>query len=231
VDRHGSHISKEFIQFCENHSIIALYLPPYIIHIFQSLNVSVFAPLAKIYKKRIYDYNIYNTLNINKSTFLELLYETRKKAISDYNIASAFQKTDLYPFNPSIIFEKLRSRSTTPSNIIIITDIFGNRVEITINYPITAKKIDIIMEKIKKGSRNSLLLKEFCNAVIKAKTDYTLIYKACDDMIDIARRRRRATKSRKDCGETKHLTVAKIEAIKEESAAADEVNRKKKEKY
>jgi hypothetical protein len=51
VDGHGSHILKEFIQFCENYSIIILYFSPYIIHILQSLDVSVFAPLAKVYKK------------------------------------------------------------------------------------------------------------------------------------------------------------------------------------
>jgi hypothetical protein len=80
-------------------------------------------------------------------------------------------------------------------------------VKIIINYLITAKKINIIMKKIRKGSRNSLLFEEFYNAVIKIKTNYILIYKICDDMNNTARRRR-AAKFRKNCGETKHLTVA-----------------------
>jgi hypothetical protein len=104
-------------------------------------------------------------------------------------------------------------------------------VKVTINCLITAKKIDIIVEKIREGSRDSLLFKEFCNAVIKTKTDCTPAYKACDDMIDAARRRRRTARSKKDCGEVKHLTVAKIEAIEEESAAVDEIKRKEKERY
>jgi hypothetical protein len=190
MDGYDFHILKEFIQFCENYSIIILYLSSYIIYILQPLDISVFAFLAKIYKKRIYDYNIYSALNINKSIFLEFLYETRKEAIFDHNIANTFQKTDLYLFNSFIVFEKLRSQSIIPSNTIIIIDIFGNRVKITINCSITAKKIDIIIEKIRKGSRNSLLFKEFCNTVIKAKTDCTLTYKTCDDIIDAARRRR-----------------------------------------
>jgi hypothetical protein len=179
----------------------------------------------------IYDYNIYDILNINKPTFLKLLYETRKKAISDYNIVNTFQKTDLYSFNPSIIFEKLRSRPTTLSNIIVITDIFKNRIEIIINCPITAKKINIIIKKIKKGSRNSLLFKEFYNTVIKIKTNYTLTYKICDNIIDTARQRRRTAKSKKNCGKAKHLTIAKIKIIKEESAAAGKIKCKKKKKY
>jgi hypothetical protein len=104
-------------------------------------------------------------------------------------------------------------------------------VEIIINCSITAKKIDIIMEKVKEGSGDSLLFEKFCNAVIKVKTDCTLAYKVCDDMIDAARRRRRAARSRKNCGEAKHLTVARIEAIEEKSAAANEIKRKEKERY
>jgi hypothetical protein len=82
----------------------------------------------------------------------ELFYEIRKEVISDYNIANTFQKTDLYLFNSFIIFEKLRSRSTIFSNIIIIIDIFGNRVKVTINCLITVKKINIIIEKIREDS-------------------------------------------------------------------------------
>jgi hypothetical protein len=33
VDEHSFHMSKEFIQFCEDYSIIALYFSSYIIHI------------------------------------------------------------------------------------------------------------------------------------------------------------------------------------------------------
>jgi hypothetical protein len=59
-------------------------------------------------------------------------------------------------------------------------------VKIIINYSITAKKIDIIIEKVRKGSRNLLLFEEFCNIIIKIRIDCTLIYKICDDMIDAA---------------------------------------------
>jgi hypothetical protein len=50
-------------------------------------------------------------------------------------------------------------------------------------------------------------------------------------MINSARRRRRAAKSRKDCREIKYLTIARIEVIEEKSAVADEGKRKEKERY
>jgi hypothetical protein len=74
-----------------------------------------------------------------------------------------------------------------------------------------------------------LLFEEFCSVAIKVKIDYTLAYKACDDMIDAARRR--TARFRKDCEKAKYLTVVRIEAIEEESAAADEIKRKGKERY
>jgi hypothetical protein len=87
------------------------------------------------------------------------------------------------------------------------------------------------MKKIREGSRDLLLFKEFYNSIIKIKTDYTLIYKICDDIIDAARRRRRTAKSRKDYGKAKHFTIAKIEVIEKESAAADKIKRKEKKRY
>jgi uncharacterized membrane-anchored protein YjiN (DUF445 family) len=104
-------------------------------------------------------------------------------------------------------------------------------MKITINCSITAKKIDIIIKKIRESSRDSLLFEEFYYIIIKIKTDCTLIYKTCDNIIDTVRRRRRAARSRKDCEEAKYLTIARIKVIKEESAAADEIKRKIKEKY
>jgi hypothetical protein len=60
-------------------------------------------------------------------------------------VINIFQKIDLYLFNPSIIFEKLRSQLTI--FFINIINTYRNRVEITTNCPITAKKIDNIIKK------------------------------------------------------------------------------------
>ena len=42
LDRYGSHCTKEFLDFCDNHGIIPFCLPPHTTHILQPLDVVVF---------------------------------------------------------------------------------------------------------------------------------------------------------------------------------------------
>ena len=44
VDGHASHISTEFIKFCNEKKIILLCLPPHTTHMLQPLDMSVFGP-------------------------------------------------------------------------------------------------------------------------------------------------------------------------------------------
>jgi hypothetical protein len=112
-----------------------------------------------------------------------------------------------------------------------LRDTEGNVIKIIINCSDTAARIDKIVEEIRKGSRNPALIENLCSAVLRAKTDYTLAYKTCDDMMNAARRRRRVARSRKDCGDAKHLIIAGINAVDDEQVAAAEVKMKEKERY
>jgi len=63
-------VSSDFIQYCCDHSIIALCLSPHLTHLLQSLNVEVFNSLTKAYKKLVYEHSYYNTINVSKVNFL-----------------------------------------------------------------------------------------------------------------------------------------------------------------
>jgi hypothetical protein len=64
LDGHTSHVSLPFIEYCEEHNIIPLCLPPHSTHILQPLDVGIFSPLAKAYKSRIQQNSIYGTERI-----------------------------------------------------------------------------------------------------------------------------------------------------------------------
>lgn len=66
LDGHKSHVSIQFVKYCEAHKIIPLCLPPHSTHMLQPLDIGVFGPLANAYKKRIYDYSLYGAVNITK---------------------------------------------------------------------------------------------------------------------------------------------------------------------
>ena len=61
----------QFVKYCEAYKIIPLYLPPYLTHLLQPLNVSIFSPLLKAYWKRFHDFAFYGAINITKPKFFE----------------------------------------------------------------------------------------------------------------------------------------------------------------
>ena len=73
LNDHINHISIEFIKFCEQMKIIALCLSFHLIHLLQSLNVSVFNPLNKTYKKLVSVKFQYGTMNVIKVEFLNYI--------------------------------------------------------------------------------------------------------------------------------------------------------------
>ena len=110
MDNHGSHHSMEFIQFCWDHDIIPFGLPANLTHLLQPLDVVVFQPL-KHYHAQALDFLVRDGITqITKLEFLGFIQQIRKQAFKESTIRSAFQKTGIIPFNPSIILEKLRDR-------------------------------------------------------------------------------------------------------------------------
>jgi hypothetical protein len=56
VDGHESHCSIEFIEFCDEHFISLLILPPHTTHLLQPLDVGIFGPLSKAYSRILDDH-------------------------------------------------------------------------------------------------------------------------------------------------------------------------------
>jgi hypothetical protein len=53
LDRHKSHESAEFQEYCKAHNIITLGLPPYSSHLTQLLDVGCFSVLKRVYGRQI----------------------------------------------------------------------------------------------------------------------------------------------------------------------------------
>ena len=73
VDDHASHISTEFIKFCNEKNIILLCLPLHTTHILQPLDVSVFGPLSREYKKQLEVVTRFNVYSVDKVDFLKII--------------------------------------------------------------------------------------------------------------------------------------------------------------
>ncbi|CAE7002878.1 DDE 1 domain containing protein [Pyrenophora teres f. teres] len=53
LDGHGSHVTSDFINFCDAHKILLAVFPPHSTHSLQPLDVVMFAPLASAYSKKL----------------------------------------------------------------------------------------------------------------------------------------------------------------------------------
>ena len=89
VDGHASHISTEFIKSCNEKKIILLCLPPHTTHMLQTLDVSVFGPLSREYKKQLEVVNRFNACSVDKVDFLKIIQKARKEAINTKNVLTA----------------------------------------------------------------------------------------------------------------------------------------------
>ncbi|KAH8631304.1 pogo transposable [Alternaria alternata] len=53
LDGHGSHVTPEFLEFCEAKRIIVMVYPPHLTHSLQPLDVVLFGPLSSHYTKQL----------------------------------------------------------------------------------------------------------------------------------------------------------------------------------
>jgi len=103
VDGHNSHYTAEFLNYARENQIIVICYPVHAMHIYQGLDVVVFSSL-KHHLSKERDRHFYHTGEpITKSNFLQILDKAWQAALTPEIIKTAFQKTGLHPFDPSVI--------------------------------------------------------------------------------------------------------------------------------
>lgn len=118
LDGHGSHHSARFEEFCKEHDIITLCMPPHSSHFLQPLDVGCFSLLKAAYGVQVERQIRLGINHISKEEFLGLYYEAHQ-AITPKSIINSFAATGLVPFNPDIVLSTL-SPIRTPSPVISI---------------------------------------------------------------------------------------------------------------
>lgn len=127
-DGHNSHFTFEFVHFCNNHRIEIFCLPAHTTHILQPLDVGCFGPLQKYYGKGVETFLRNTGQVINKTNFLPILYEARRKAYTPENIKSAFAACGIIPFNPRVVLGRFSGTAAADTRI--------TKIEV----PVTPKK-------------------------------------------------------------------------------------------
>jgi hypothetical protein len=77
VDGHGSHLTMDFLNYCDSHRIILVILPPHSTHTLQPLDVVMFKPLSSAYSKELSNHlqTTQGLIPINKRDFFPLFWQ------------------------------------------------------------------------------------------------------------------------------------------------------------
>jgi hypothetical protein len=118
LDGHESHHSNEFKEYCKEHNIITLCMPPYSSHILQPLDVGCFGPLKKSYGRQIKHLMRQQYTYITKEDFIPAFRAAFKDSLIESNIKGGFRGAGLVPFNPEKVISALdlKLRTPTPQN-------------------------------------------------------------------------------------------------------------------
>jgi hypothetical protein len=110
LDGYGSHHTLEFITYCEEHRIIPFGLPSHSTHFLQPLDVVVFQPYKHWHAEAVDRSARLGCSDYNKLEFFSDFEWFRRQALSPSTIKSAFEKTGIWPYNPTPIIELVRMR-------------------------------------------------------------------------------------------------------------------------
>jgi hypothetical protein len=120
VDGYSSHVNMKFIRWTDKHRIIIAIMPPHSTHRLQPLDVGLFQPLATAYSKEITKLmsDGYGLVSMTKRIFWSMFNSTWNASFTEKNIVSAFAKTGIFPYNPSVILDKITYPEPVPELII-----------------------------------------------------------------------------------------------------------------
>lgn len=110
LDGHGSHATKEFIQYAEQQKIQLYALPAHTTHLLQPLDVGCFQPL-KWYHGRCLEWaSRTGSRDINKADFIATIEEIRRLTFTRSTIQSGWRRTGLSPWAPEVVLNQLQPR-------------------------------------------------------------------------------------------------------------------------
>lgn len=103
MDGHCSHYTADFLQHARDNNIHILCYPSHSTHVYQGLDVAVFAPLKRHYQNELRDFERKGGGRVTKEIFMLLYSNAHAKAFVSENIRIAWAKTGVIPLNPNAI--------------------------------------------------------------------------------------------------------------------------------
>jgi hypothetical protein len=115
MDGHGSHLTYDFIQFCEQLSIVPFCFIPHTTHITQPLDGQPFQVYKHYFRSQNNQTLQWGGSVTDKADFLRDIPQIRMQTFKQRTIRSAFADRGIYPYNPQKVIQPLLDqKSPTP---------------------------------------------------------------------------------------------------------------------
>jgi hypothetical protein len=115
LDGHGSHLTMDFIDYCDQNKILLAVYPPHSTHTLQPLDVCMFKPLSTAYSNEVSAFmeRSQGLVSMSKRDFFPLFYQAWQASFKETTILKAFEATGLSPFNPEVILRRFPTRDSS----------------------------------------------------------------------------------------------------------------------
>jgi hypothetical protein len=111
LNGHESHLTMDFITFCDENKIILAVFPPHATHKLQPLDVVLYGPLSGAYNRKLttYLYNSQGLLALKKGDFFLLFCDAWTLSFTTENIILSFKYTDINPMDLEVVLKQLQN--------------------------------------------------------------------------------------------------------------------------
>jgi hypothetical protein len=115
LDGHGSHVTRRFLDYCDDQRILVLLYPLHATHTLQPLDVACFKPLNQNYSTQLVEHNYITEgdMLVGKANFISLFWPTWVGTFTEKLALSAFACTGIEPLEPDVILDRVK-KSTPP---------------------------------------------------------------------------------------------------------------------
>ena len=112
LDGHGSHVTQDFIDYCDANRILLAVFPPHSTHTLQPLDVVMFKPLSSAYSAELTNYlhASQGLIAIKKGDFFPLFYRAWISSFKKETILKSFEATGIWPQESEVILRRFHQQ-------------------------------------------------------------------------------------------------------------------------
>ena len=108
LDDHGSHVTMDSKEYCDQNKILLAFFPPHFTHTLQPLDVCMFQPLSQAYSNELSTFleRSQGLSPIKKGDFFPLFWKVWVSSLKENTIINSFKATGISPLERDVILKR-----------------------------------------------------------------------------------------------------------------------------